>query len=126
MYTEGAWTEEVHDLTGGRGVDVVLDSVGATWADSLRCLRRGGRLVVFGGTGGSTAELDVRGVYLNWLSILGTTMGSAREFEALLQMLDEGRWRPAIDSVRPLVDVEAAHDRIQSGEHFGKLVLSIG
>jgi NADPH:quinone reductase-like Zn-dependent oxidoreductase len=125
LYTEGDWPAEVRSLTGGRGADVVLDSVGATWADALSCLRRGGRLVVFGGTAGSTAELDVRAVYLNWLSILGTTMGSARDFAALLRMVDEGRWRPVIDSVRPLADAEVAHDRIQSGQHFGKLVLSI-
>jgi zinc-binding alcohol dehydrogenase/oxidoreductase len=125
LYTDDHWPAEVLSLSGGRGVDIVLDSVGATWPDSLRCLRRGGRLVVFGGTGGPTAELDVRGVYLNWLSILGTTMGSARDFATLLRMVDEGRWRPVVDSVRPLADVEAAHNRIQSGEQFGKLVLSI-
>jgi zinc-binding alcohol dehydrogenase/oxidoreductase len=126
LYTDVDWPAEVRSLTGGRGVDVVLDSVGATWAESLRCLRRGGRLVVFGGTGGTTAELDVRNVYLNWLSILGTTMGSGKDFAALLRMVDEGRLSPAIDSVRPLADMGAAHDRIQSGRHFGKLVLSIG
>ena len=71
------------------------------------------------------AELDVRHVYLNWLSILGTTMGSADDFAALLQMVDDGKWHPVIDSVRPLAEAAAAHERMQSGEHFGKLVLSI-
>ena len=125
LYTEGDWAEAVRELTGGRGVDVVVDSVGTTWADSLRCLRRGGRLVVLGGTGGPKVELDVRFVYLNWLSILGTTMGSARDFTALLEMVDEGSWRPVIDSVLPLAEADAAHERLRSGEHFGKLVLSI-
>jgi zinc-binding alcohol dehydrogenase/oxidoreductase len=67
----------------------------------------------------------VRAVYLNWLSILGTTMGSARDFAALMRMVERGSWRPVIDSVRPLPEAEAAHDRMKAGEHFGKLVLAI-
>ena len=126
LYTDRDWPEAVRELAGGAGVDLVVDSIGTTWPDSLRCLRRGGRLAVFGGTGGTSVELDVRGVYLNWLSILGTTMGSARDFGALLELVDEGDWRPTIDSVRPLADAEAAHDRLRAGEHFGKLVLAIG
>jgi zinc-binding alcohol dehydrogenase/oxidoreductase len=124
LYTQGDWAEEIRELTAGRGVDVVLDSVGATWGDSLRCLRRGGRLVVFGGTGGAAVEVDVRLVYLSWLSILGTTMGSGRDFEALLRMVDDGTWNPVVDSVRPLAEAEAAHERMASGRHFGKLVLA--
>ena len=123
LYTEGDWPEAARELTSGRGVDVVFDSVGTTWADSARALRRGGRLVVLGGTGGPTVELDVRAIYLNWLSILGTTMGSTRDFAALLRMVDEGIWRPVIDSVRPLAEAKLAHRRMQAGEHFGKLVL---
>ena len=52
-------------------------------------------------------------------------MGSARDFGALLRMVDEGGWRPTIDSVRPLAEADAAHERIRAGEHFGKLVLSV-
>jgi zinc-binding alcohol dehydrogenase/oxidoreductase len=122
LYTEADWPDAVRELAGG-GVDLVLDPVGTTWEGSLRCLRRGGRLAVFGGT---TVELDVRGLYLSWLSILGTTMGSARDFAGLLRMVDAGGWRPVVDSVRPLAEAEAAHERLRSGEHFGKLVLSIG
>ena len=125
LYTSGNWAEEVLGLTGGRGVDVVLDSVGSTWGDSLGCLRKGGRLVVMGGTGGPSVELDVRRVYLNWLSVLGTTMGSRADFAALMQMVNEGRWSPVIDSVRPLFEAESAHERMKRGEHFGKLVLSV-
>jgi NADPH:quinone reductase-like Zn-dependent oxidoreductase len=119
LYTEEGWPEAAGP------VDVVLDSVGSTWRDSLRALRRGGRLVVFGGTGGPAVELDVRAAYLNWLSILGTTMGSPRDFAGMVRMVQEGSWRPVIDSVRPLDDAEAAHDRMKAGEHFGKLVLSM-
>jgi zinc-binding alcohol dehydrogenase/oxidoreductase len=119
LYTEEGWAEAIGP------VDVVLDSVGATWPDSLRALRKGGRLVVFGGTGGAEVTLDVRAIYLNWLSIRGTTMGSARDFAALLRMVDTGAWRPVIDSVRPLAEAGAAHERMKTGEHFGKLVLSV-
>jgi zinc-binding alcohol dehydrogenase/oxidoreductase len=119
LYTEEGWPEAVGP------VDMVVDSVGATWRESLRALRKGGRLVVFGGTGGPEVTLDVRAIYLNWLSILGTTMGSPRDFVGLLRMVQAGRWRPVIDSVRPLVEAEAAHERMKAGQHFGKLVLAI-
>lgn len=119
LYTEGDWAAEAGP------VDLVLDSVGATWGDSLRALRKGGRLVVFGGTGGPEVTLDVRALYLGWQSILGTTMGSPRDFALLLRTVESGSWRPVIDSVRPLAEAAAAHDRLQAGEHFGKLVLSI-
>jgi zinc-binding alcohol dehydrogenase/oxidoreductase len=119
LYTEEGWAEAAGP------VDVVLDSVGTTWRESLKALRRGGRLVVFGGTGGPEVTLDVRALYLNWQSIRGTTMGSHRDFAGLMRMVEAGSWRPVIDSVRPLAEAEAAHDRMKAGEHFGKLVLSV-
>jgi zinc-binding alcohol dehydrogenase/oxidoreductase len=120
LYTEEGWAEAAGP------VDVVLDSVGTTWRESLKALRRGGRLVVFGGTGGPEVTLDVRALYLNWQSIRGTTMGSRRDFAGLMRMVEAGSWTPVIDSVRPLGEAEAAHDRMKAGEHFGKLVLSVG
>ncbi len=124
LYTEGDWAEAAREATGGRGVDVVLDSVGSTWPDSVRALARGGRVVVFGGTGGTEAQLNVRPFYLGWLSLLGTTMGSPSDFAALLRMLETARWSPVIDSVRPLAEAEAAHTRLTSeADKFGKLVL---
>ena len=119
LYTADGWAEAAGP------VDVVLDSVGSTWRESVKALRRGGRLVVFGGTGGPEVAIDVRALYLNWQSIRGTTMGSARDFAALLRMVDGGRWCPVIDSVRPLEEAAAAHERMQAGEHFGKLVLTV-
>lgn len=119
LYTEDGWAEAAGP------VDVVLDSVGSTWRESVKALRRGGRLVVFGGTGGPEVTIDVRALYLNWHSIRGTTMGSARDFAGLLRMVNGGRWSPVIDSVRPLEEAAAAHERMQAGEHFGKLVLTV-
>lgn len=125
LYTDADWPAAAKALAGGRGVDVVLDSVGSTWDQSLQTLRPGGRLVVFGGTGGTEVNLQVRPAYLQQLSILGTTMGSPREFIDLLRAVDEGAWLPVIDSVFPLADADAAHTRIQSSDHFGKIVLDI-
>src|SRR5262249_22495025 len=102
LYTDEGWPE------AAGAVGPVLGSVVSSRRDSLRALRRGGRLVVFGGTGGPEVTLDVRALYLGWYSIRGTTMGSGRDFEALLRMVEGGRWGPVIDSVRPLAEVESA------------------
>ena len=123
-YTAADWPAEVRSLAGGRGVDVVLDSVGSTWPASLGCLREGGRCVVFGATGGTTAALEIRPFYLSWLSLLGTTMGSPRDFAALLDAVERGSWSPVVDSVRPLAEAEDAHARMDAAEHFGKLILT--
>jgi zinc-binding alcohol dehydrogenase/oxidoreductase len=124
-YTAGDWPAAVRELTGGRGVDVVVDSVGSTWADSVACLRPGGRVVVFGGTGGGKVELMVRPVTMGQVSLLGTTMGSPRDFAALLAAVEHASWVPVIDSIRPLAEAHEAHAREEAGDHFGKLVLSI-
>ena len=123
-YTGGDWVEEVRALSGGAGVDLVVDSVGSTWQQSLSCLKAGGRCVVFGATGGPQVELGIRPFYFGQHSLLGTTMGSPRDFASLLRVIDMGRWKPVIDSVRPLGEVAAAHSRMEAGEHFGKLVLT--
>jgi len=117
LYTDPGWPDEVGE------VDLVLDSVGSTWQESLRCLRGGGRLVVFGATGGADVRLDARSFYFGQQSILGTTMGSPRDFAALLRIVDDGAWHPVVDSVRPLAEVEAALARLEAQEHQGKLVL---
>ena len=106
------------------GVDLVIDSVGSTWPQSLECLRPGGRVVVFGATGGTEVELPVRPFYFGQCSLLGTMMGSPADFAGLLQALERGTWRPVIDSVRPLAEAAAALELLESGAHFGKLVLS--
>lgn len=123
-YTGDDWVGAVREIAGG-GVDVVIDSVGSTWADSIGCVRPGGRVVVFGGTGGAKVELMVRPVTMGQVSLLGTTMGSPRDFTGLLAAVAHQSWAPVIDSVRPLAEVAAAHAREEAGEHFGKLVLTI-
>jgi len=124
-YTEGDWVAEVKERSGG-GVDIVVDSVGSTWADSINSVRPGGRVVVFGGTGGGKPQLMVRPVTAGQVSLLGTTMGSARDFAGLLAAVRTQSWAPVIDSVRPLAEAADAHAREEASEHFGKLVLTIG
>ncbi len=117
------WPAAVQELGA---VDLALDSVGSTWQQCLDAVRPGGRVVVFGGTGGTEVTLQVRPFYFKQQSLHGTQLGSPRDFEALLRMLAEASWRPVLDSVRPLAEAEAALDRMESGQHFGKLVLEIG
>ena len=116
------WPAAVEELGP---VDLVFDSVGSTWQQSLDAVRAGGRVVVFGGTGGTEVTLQVRPFYFRQQSLHGTQLGSPRDFEGLLRMLEEATWKPVLDSVRPLAEADAALARLESGEHFGKLVLEI-
>jgi NADPH:quinone reductase-like Zn-dependent oxidoreductase len=126
LYTEPDWPEAVRALTGGAGVDLVLDSVGSTWQEALQTLRGGGRLVAFGATGSPSTLLDVRRFYFAQHTILGTTMGSPRDFAALLHAIDSApHWRPVVDRVLPLDRASEAHAAMERREHTGKLVLSI-
>jgi NADPH:quinone reductase-like Zn-dependent oxidoreductase len=122
-YTSENWEKIVVERTGG-GADVIIDSVGReTWAKALRALRPGGRLVTFGATTGRATEVDIRQVFWNQISILGTTMGSPREFAAMLELYEKGRLKPVVDSTFPLRDAPAAHRRMDTGQQFGKIVL---
>jgi zinc-binding alcohol dehydrogenase/oxidoreductase len=126
LYTDEGWPEAVRELTGGAGVDLVIDSVGSTWPDALSTLRPGGRLVSFGATGAARTEVDVRRLYFGQHTILGTTMGSPRDFAALLATVAAApAWRPAIDSVLPLDRAAEAHAAMEQRNHTGKLVLSV-
>jgi NADPH:quinone reductase-like Zn-dependent oxidoreductase len=126
LYTEPGWPQAIRELTGGQGVDLVIDSVGSTWADALQTLRGGGRLVSFGATRAASTTVDVRRVYFGQYTILGTTMGSPRDFEALMRMVVSApSWRPVIDRVLPLDAAAEAHAMMERREHTGKLVLSI-
>ncbi len=117
---------EVRRATGGRGAHVVVDCVGeATWADSLRALRRGGRLVVCGATTGPAVSVDLRRLFWHQWSILGSTMGNRREFAEIVRLAREDRLWPVVDSVVPLAEGAAAYERMQRGEQTGKLVIEV-
>ena len=117
---------EVRSRTHRRGVDVVVDSVGAaTWTASLGALRRGGRLVSCGATSGPLVETDARRLFWNQWTIMGSTMGNDAELDAVVAQLREGRLLPPVDSVYPLADARAAFERLQHAEQFGKIVITI-
>ncbi|HKS90480.1 MAG TPA: zinc-binding dehydrogenase [Tepidiformaceae bacterium] len=111
--------------TGGRGVDVVVDSLGATWPESIRSLARGGRLVVCGATLDNKPVFDIRELYQRHRSIRGAPMGNRDEFRRVLKLIGEGRVRPTIDSVFPLEGIRDAHRRAEGRESFGKIVVAI-
>lgn len=118
--------KEIRARTGKRGVDVVVDSIGErTWEQSLGSLARAGRLVTCGGTSGPALTMDVRKLFWNQWSILGSTMGNDAEFDAIVAELEAGRLVPPIDSVHALADGRAAFDRLESGKQFGKVVVRI-
>ncbi len=120
------WSKAVWELTGKRGVDVVLDHVGeATFKDSVRALRRGGRLVCPGATTGPMVQLALRYVFWRQLSIIGSTMANQREFEEVMKLVFMGRLKPVVDKVFPLEKAREAHEYLARGEHFGKVVLSM-
>jgi NADPH:quinone reductase-like Zn-dependent oxidoreductase len=107
------------------GVEVVFEHVGpATLEESMRSLAIGGRIVTCGSTSGIKAEISMPRLFFRHASLLGSTMGNASEFEALLKAVDRGL-RPVVDSVYPLEDVQAALTRLDAAEQFGKVVLSI-
>lgn len=113
-------------LTGGEGVDLVIDSVGeASWSDSLRSLRRGGRLVTCGATTGSNPGADLQRVFIRQLEIFGSTGGSMEEFRRVVGLFARGETSPVIDSVYPLAHVHEAFDRLHAGAQFGKVVVKI-
>ncbi len=118
---------EIRARTGKRGVSVVIDSVGeATWERSLRALGRRGRLVTCGGTSGPMVQTDVRRLFWNQWTIMGSTMGNDDEFDAVVQLFRGGRLAPVVDSVYPLQHGRGAYERLASGEQFGKVVLKVG
>jgi NADPH:quinone reductase-like Zn-dependent oxidoreductase len=116
----------VRERTGKRGVQVVIDNVGeATWPQSLAALGRAGRLVTCGGTSGPMVTTDVRRLFWNQWSILGSTMGNEAEFSAIADELRAGGLLPPVDRVYPLGGAREAFSRLECGEQFGKIVVSI-
>jgi len=114
----------VKALTRSQGVDVVFEHVGpATWEQSVRMVRKGGRLVTCGATTGPSVPLDLRYVYSRQLTILGSMMGGRGELEAVHRLIGEQALRPVVDTVLPLAKAREAQERMERREVFGKLVL---
>ncbi|MCL4806202.1 MAG: zinc-binding dehydrogenase [Thermoanaerobaculia bacterium] len=118
--------KKVRELTGKRGVDVVVDSVGAaTWRASLTAAAKKGRIVTCGATRGPNPEEEIRIIFWKQLSILGSTMGTDAEFRALLHAVGSRQVHPVVDQVFALGEVRSAYARLESGAGFGKVVVKL-
>jgi len=107
-------------------VDVVIETVGsATWSHSLRALRPGGRIVVSGATSGPNPPADLNRVFFLQLSVVGSTMGTRGELEDLLGLVESSGIRPVVDEIRPMDEARTAFERLERGDAFGKLVLTV-
>jgi zinc-binding alcohol dehydrogenase/oxidoreductase len=115
----------VREATGA-GADVVLEHVGeATWETSLQSARTGGRIAVCGATSGPNPPASLHRIWWKQLTIYGSTMGTRSDFEAAYDLVKSGLAKPVVDSVYPLADARKAHERLEAGEQFGKIVLTI-
>jgi NADPH:quinone reductase-like Zn-dependent oxidoreductase len=125
-HTTGDVRAAAKDATGGRGIDVVIESVGeATWATSLQVAAPGGRITVCGATSGPNPPAALHRVWWKQLSILGSTMGTGEDFAGAYELVASGRALPVVDSVLPLEEIRTAHERLEAGEQLGKIVLTI-
>lgn len=120
LYTDPEWARQVGE------VDVIIDSAGGpTWDGAWECLRPGGALVCFGRTSGEDPTVPLPRLYFGQWTLAGTTMGSPREFAAMLRHVEAHSIAPVIDSVLPLAQAAAAHARMDEADRFGKVVLEI-
>ncbi len=125
-YRSPDWTREITALCGGQGPDVVIDGAGGeTFARCLDLLRAGGRLATYGATTGPVKDLVPRSIFWRQITVLGTTMGSPRDFAAMLALYARGGLHPVVDRVFPLEEAAAAHRRMEDAGQFGKIVLRI-
>lgn len=123
-YAEVDFDREVRRLTDRRGVDVVLDNVGAdTWLKSLRSLAKNGRLITCGATTGANPQTDIRYIFWNQLQIIGSTMGTKKELLDVLKLVWAGKLKPVIARVFPLEEAPEAQKMMERREQFGKLIL---
>jgi NADPH:quinone reductase-like Zn-dependent oxidoreductase len=119
------WGRELFSMTGKRGVDVIVDNVGAaTITASIKALARGGRIVIIGNTSGPLAEIDLRYLFSKQISLIGSTMGSHQDFRKILELLWSGRLKAMVDRVMPLGDGRRAFELLEGGGVFGKIVLA--
>lgn len=123
---EPNWSRAVYGLTNKRGVDVVIDNVGqATMFDSIRAVRKGGRILIVGNTSGPKFELDLRYIFSKQISLVGSTMGPHEDYVTAMKLVFDGKLKPVIGAQLPLTNVAEGHRLLEQGEVFGKVVIAI-
>jgi NADPH:quinone reductase-like Zn-dependent oxidoreductase len=116
----------VKEATGGSGVDVVIEHVGeATWKTSLQAAGTNARVVVCGATSGPNPPAQLHRIWWKQLEIYGSTMGTREDFEGVYELVASGKVKPIVDRVFPLAEAAAAHEYLEEGRQFGKVVLAI-
>jgi NADPH:quinone reductase-like Zn-dependent oxidoreductase len=124
-FDSAGFSKAVREATGGAGADVVFEHVGpATLDESIKSLSKGGRVVFCGSTSGPKAEINMPRIFFQQADLLGSTMGNAGEFEAVLKVMGDGI-RPYVDATYPLHEVQQALEHLDAGEQFGKVVLRV-
>ena len=123
---EPNWSKAVYDLSGRRGVDVVVDNVGAgSLPLSLRAARKGGRILTVGNTAGPLIEIDNRYMFAKHLSLIGSTMGTRADFATVMALVFGNRLHAVIDRTFPLEEARQAQEALARGEGFGKITLAV-
>ncbi len=120
------WSKAVFLATDKQGVDVVVDNVGTTFMQGLRALKKGGRLLTVGNSGGPKFEIDNRYIFAKHLFIIGSTMSNLADFATVMGLVVTGKLKPALDRSFPLAEAAAAQERLWRGENFGKITFDIG
>ena len=124
--TQEDFEEVVRTQTRGRGVDIIINPVGGdTWRRAVRSLAMGGRMAICGATAGDAPEMSIREIYQSHRQIVGAPMGSRQDFRAVLDLLARGEITPVIGAVMPLERIAEAHRKLEGGEVFGKLVITM-
>lgn len=119
------WSRAVFIATNKQGVDVVVDNIGTTFMQSIRCLKKGGRLLTVGNTAAPRFEIDNRYIFSKHLSVIGSTMSNLKDFATVMNLVVTGKLSAVLDKSFPLKDAASAQERLWKGENFGKLTLDI-
>jgi NADPH:quinone reductase-like Zn-dependent oxidoreductase len=119
-------SEEVRKITNKEGVDIVVEHVGAaTWDESVKSLKSGGKLVTCGATTGPNVGIDLRHLFARQLTLLGSYMGTMGELHEVLRLVFAGRMQPVVDHVFPLAELRAAHEYLENSQMFGKVIVEV-
>ncbi len=121
-----SWSKTLFKMTNRQGVDVVVDNVGqATLFDSIRSVKRGGRILIVGATSGPQFNLDIRYLFSKQISLIGSTMGPHGDYVRVMNLVFDGKLKPVIGARLPLADIQEGHRLLEDGDVFGKVVLEI-
>ena len=120
------WVEDVKNITGENGVNVVFEHIGAsTWKQSLRVLSKGGRIVTCGATTGVNVNVNLAHLFIKQQSILGSTMGSIPTYKEVMEKINQEKYIPTVDQVFPMGDIRHAHEYMENRQQMGKVVVAV-